>query len=75
MENFADTDCEKQNSQVVILPCKAHYFHEACISEWMNKQNICPVCRFEITLPTLKEQKKELEGLLKKIKKQNNQKD
>jgi len=46
MDNFIDTAVDEKNLQVVILPCKAHFFHEACISEWMEKQNLCPVCRF-----------------------------
>lgn len=53
----------------MILPCKAHYFHEECIGTWIEKQNACPVCRVEITLDALKKQKKELDKLMKTIEK------
>ena len=39
---------------MVILPCKAHFFHETCIAAWIQKQNACPICREEITLERLK---------------------
>jgi hypothetical protein len=35
----------------------------------VQKQNQCPVCRIEITVDSLKKQKKEVTKLLKKIKK------
>ena len=50
---------------VVILPCKAHLFHQECIASWMKKQNQCPICRQEITLAALKDQKREINSLLK----------
>ena len=56
--------------EVVILPCKAHYFHEVCIATWIGKQNACPVCRVEITLNSLKKQKKELATLMQVIEKE-----
>lgn len=43
-----------QERVIVLLPCKAHFFHEECIAEWVKKQNACPVCRQEITLDLLK---------------------
>lgn len=78
MENFgeeegaADNEVANpySNAEVVILPCKAHYFHQPCIGAWMEKQNACPVCRVEITLEGLKKQKKELEKLMKTIEKE-----
>lgn len=75
MENFGENPSDSEignpysNVEVVILPCKAHYFHEECISTWIAKQNACPVCRVEITLEGLKKQKKELAVLLKAIEK------
>ena len=36
----------------------------------MEKQNVCPVCRAEITVNGLKEQKKELDKLKKTIEKE-----
>ena len=77
MENFGEesgSDNELANPfsgvEVVILPCKAHYFHQMCISAWMEKQNVCPVCREEVTMDKLKKQKKELEKLKKTIEKE-----
>jgi hypothetical protein len=29
---------------VRLFRCDGHYFHRHCISEWMEKSNICPVC-------------------------------
>jgi len=49
LEQFADEDLEDGNPysavNVVVLPCKAHYFHEKCIKSWFEKQSLCPVCR------------------------------
>ena len=57
-------ECEENNSQkkecaicldnikfgetFIYLPC-IHYFHEICIKNWMNKGNICPICKFKLT--------------------------
>lgn len=39
MDEFSST------KHVVILPCRAHYFHPACIKEWVKKKQACPQCR------------------------------
>ncbi len=52
MDDFTESD--RSTPSLVILPCKAHFFHDNCISEWMTKQNVCPVCRHEVTLEGLK---------------------
>jgi hypothetical protein len=31
----------------VLLPC-GHLFHDPCVLEWLNKNNTCPICRFEL---------------------------
>lgn len=74
MEDFAKLDPDDlENSmaecEVVVLPCKAHFFHEECIGEWIKKQNACPICREDITLTRLKQQNKEIKALLKKLEK------
>ena len=55
---------EPSTNVMVVLPCKSHFFHEACISSWILKQNACPICREEITMDRLKSQKKEVAKLL-----------
>lgn len=80
MENFGqEVDSELGNPfsevEVVILPCKAHYFHQQCIATWMEKQNACPVCRVEITVDSLKKQRKELDKLRKAIEKEQSKHD
>ena len=32
---------------IVTLPC-FHFFHVKCISDWLKKQNYCPICLTEI---------------------------
>lgn len=40
MDDFHEDDYQRvDRTQVVLLPCKAHFFHEPCITEWMKKQN------------------------------------
>ena len=77
MENFGgDNPSDNElgnpysNVEVVILPCKAHYYHVECIGQWITKQNACPICRIEITLDALKKQKKELAVMMKTIEKE-----
>lgn len=31
----------------LMLPC-GHMFHDACCVNWLEKNNTCPVCRFEL---------------------------
>lgn len=41
--------CEiKKNEETLLLPC-GHMFHSKCIMNWLNQNNTCPVCRFELT--------------------------
>ena len=40
MESFGEDD------EVTPLPCNGkHYFHTACISEWLKTNATCPLCR------------------------------
>jgi hypothetical protein len=40
------SDINKEE-ETVLLPC-GHLFHWPCVLEWLNKNNTCPVCRFEL---------------------------
>merc|ERR1711904_157463 len=40
--------------EMLELPC-GHFFHRGCIVPWLEKQNTCPTCRFE--LPSANEAK------------------
>mmetsp|Transcript_42946 Transcript_42946/g.58319 ORF Transcript_42946/g.58319 Transcript_42946/m.58319 type:complete len:115 (+) Transcript_42946:1022-1366(+) len=66
LSDFKDTD---EETEIIILPCKAHFFHVECIESWLKNNSVCPICRMQVTNANLKEQKKELEKLQKKIKK------
>lgn len=33
----------------VMLPC-GHAFHEECLKPWLEKNNTCPVCRYELEM-------------------------
>ena len=35
------------------LPCM-HCFHYNCIQKWIKRQNYCPICKFDISLESLK---------------------
>lgn len=37
----------KIGEKVKELPCE-HYFHDDCISPWLQSQNTCPMCRATI---------------------------
>ena len=41
-----------QGEKAIILPC-IHFFHEECIKNWLEKQNFCPICKFELTKENL----------------------
>jgi cytidylate kinase len=32
---------------ITCLPC-GHYFHSACVHEWLRRRCTCPVCRYEL---------------------------
>jgi hypothetical protein len=38
----------KSKEKVTALPC-IHFFHTQCITEWIERKNECPVCKFELT--------------------------
>ena len=51
-----DGDCciclKKIDTDETITNCK-HYFHKKCLNQWIEYNNICPVCRKELELPVL----------------------
>ncbi|GAW81949.1 RING zinc finger protein [Plasmodium gonderi] len=37
------------NDEVMIMPCdKRHFFHVACLTKWLYKSQVCPICRTNI---------------------------
>lgn len=39
-----------EEDEITPLPCdKRHYFHSICIEDWLRKNNVCPLCKKEIT--------------------------
>ena len=45
LETFVETDI------VTALPCDPrHFFHSACIERWVFTNDICPLCKKNITL-------------------------
>ena len=54
MEEYKETD------EVIELPCnEKHFFHSKCITDWLNSNNSCPLCKKPITKEDLQKQKKE----------------
>ena len=43
--------CEEEfrDEAIVKLPC-SHIYHKTCITEWLMKKQVCPMCRTKITL-------------------------
>lgn len=38
-------------SNVIDLPCQ-HFFHENCITEWLQHHTTCPICRHSLAVPS-----------------------
>ena len=41
-------DFFKNGDNFIILPC-IHFFHPECIINWLKTNNVCPLCKFELT--------------------------
>ena len=39
------------------MPCK-HRFHSKCVEEWLGRQATCPLCRYEMPVEEVEEEKK-----------------
>ena len=37
----------KEGDNTIILPC-IHIFHSDCIKKWLQKQKVCPLCKYKI---------------------------
>lgn len=37
------------NTKGMFMPC-GHIYHPECLKPWLEKNNTCPVCRFELPL-------------------------
>jgi len=48
--------CDNINvdSKGMFMPC-GHVYHPDCLTPWLEKQNTCPVCRFELPLEETQE--------------------
>ena len=47
-----------KKDEIICLPCdEKHYFHTKCISEWLKRNNNCPLCKSTITKESLDAQK------------------
>ena len=48
LPNCCICQCEIElGKETVLLPC-GHMYHWDCCSKWLNTNNTCPICRFEI---------------------------
>lgn len=45
---------ESIKKNIHFLPC-IHGFHRKCISKWVNKKHICPVCKIPTYIYTLEQ--------------------
>ena len=55
MQNMNQNDYDNENgNKICTLPC-GHRFHFRCISQWMLREKICPMCRekMEIDIPDI----------------------
>lgn len=52
MRNYTDEE------KVIHMPCDSrHYFHEECIMTWLEQNNMCPICKTEITAKSFQREK------------------
>ena len=58
--------CEyESDAQITPLPCSTkHYFHTACITEWLKTKAECPICRHPVTISELEAFNKNVETML-----------
>jgi len=41
------TEVAGENNPQIVEICTGHYFHLACLSEWLKRKDSCPLCRRE----------------------------
>ena len=44
MEDYEDKE------EVLGLPC-LHFYHEECITKWLEQKNKCPICKAPVLKP------------------------